>query len=55
MPDLNGYYCVMANDMARERRAKLRKLSRFSHLRQSVNRAHHAWLVAATDRWPTAA
>ncbi len=25
MPDLNGYYCVMANDMARERRAKLRK------------------------------
>ncbi|CDM63124.1 hypothetical protein LPU83_pLPU83d_1754 (plasmid) [Rhizobium favelukesii] len=36
MPDLKGYYCVMANDTARERRAKLRKLARFSHLRQSV-------------------
>ena len=31
MPDLNGYYCVTANAMARERRAKLRKLARFSH------------------------
>ncbi len=36
MPDLNGYYCMMANDMARKRRAKLVKLARFSHLRQSV-------------------
>jgi transposase, IS30 family len=26
MPDLNGYYCVTANDMALERRRKLRKL-----------------------------
>ncbi len=44
MPDLNGYYCVMANDMARERRAKLRKLARFSHLRQSViERIMHGW------------
>lgn len=36
MPDLNGYYCVRANDLARQRRAKLRKLSRFAHVRQSV-------------------
>ena len=44
MPDLYGYYCVMANDMARERRAKLRKLARFSHLRQSViERIMHGW------------
>jgi IS30 family transposase len=44
MPDLNGYYCVMANDVARERRAKLRKLARFSHLRQSViERIIHGW------------
>ncbi|MQW94929.1 helix-turn-helix domain-containing protein, partial [Sinorhizobium fredii] len=28
MPDLSGYYCVTANEMARERRAKLRKLAR---------------------------
>jgi transposase, IS30 family len=41
MPELNGYYCVTANDMARERRAKLPKLARFAHLRQSViERAH---------------
>lgn len=44
MPDLDGYYCVTANDMARERRAKLRKLARFSHLRQSViERIMHGW------------
>ncbi len=44
MPDLNGYYCVTANAMARERRAKLRKLARFSHLRQSViDRILHGW------------
>lgn len=44
MPDLHGYYCVMANDMARERRAKLRKLARFAQLRQSViERIMHGW------------
>lgn len=36
IPDLNRYYCVAAHDTARERRAKLRKLVRFAHLRQSV-------------------
>ncbi|MCF1485705.1 helix-turn-helix domain-containing protein, partial [Agrobacterium vitis] len=30
VPDLNGYYCVTAHDMACERRAKLRKLARFA-------------------------
>ncbi len=34
--NLNGYYCVTAHDMACERRTKLRKLMRFSHVRQSV-------------------
>ncbi len=44
MPDLSGYYCVTANAMARERRAKLRKLARFSHVRQSViERIMHGW------------
>ena len=35
-PDLIGYYCVTAHDLARGRRAKLRKLARFSHVRQSI-------------------
>jgi IS30 family transposase len=44
MPDLSGYYCVTAHDMACERRAKLQKLSRFSHVRQSVvDRIIHGW------------
>lgn len=36
IPDLSGYYCVTAHEMACGRRAKLRKLARFSHVRQSV-------------------
>lgn len=44
MPELNGYYCLTANDKALERRAKLRKLARFAHLRQSViERIMHGW------------
>ncbi len=44
VPDLNGYYCVAAHDMARDRRAKLRKLARYSHVRQSViERIMHGW------------
>ena len=44
MPDLNGCYCVTANDMAVGRRRKLRKLARFPHLRQSViERIMHGW------------
>lgn len=44
MPDLSGYYCVTANAMARERRAKLRKLARFADLRQSIiERIIHGW------------
>jgi IS30 family transposase len=35
-PELSGYFCVTANAIACERRAKLCKLARFSHLRQSV-------------------
>lgn len=42
--DLSGYYCVTAHDMACERRLKLRKLARFSHVRQSViDRIMHGW------------
>jgi IS30 family transposase len=44
VPDLNGYYCVTAHDMAFERRAKLRKLALFSDVRQSViDRIMHGW------------
>ncbi|MBB3354124.1 IS30 family transposase [Rhizobium sp. BK049] len=44
MPDLSGYYCVTAHEMARECRARLRKLARFSHVRQSViERIIHGW------------
>jgi len=44
IPDLNGYYCVMAHQMACDRRSKLRKLARFSHVRQSViERIVHGW------------
>ncbi|KQW26328.1 transposase [Rhizobium sp. Root274] len=44
VPDLSGYYCVTAHDMACERRAKLRKLVRFSNVRQSViDRIKHGW------------
>jgi IS30 family transposase len=35
-PELSGYFCVTANAIASERRAKLRLLARFSRLRQSV-------------------
>ncbi len=34
--DLTGYYCTAADQKARERRSKRRKLIRFDHLRQSV-------------------
>jgi IS30 family transposase len=44
VPDLSGYYCVTAHDMACERRTKLRKLVRFSNVRQSViDRIKHGW------------
>jgi IS30 family transposase len=44
VPDLSGYYCVTAHGMARERRAKLRKLLRYSHVRQSViERIMYGW------------
>ncbi|WP_129160447.1 IS30 family transposase, partial [Bosea sp. Tri-44] len=43
-PELDGYHCVTAHDMARERRTRLRKLARFSHVRQSViERIQHGW------------
>ena len=44
VPDLSGYYCVTAHQMACDRRLKLRKLARFSHVRQSViERIVHGW------------
>lgn len=44
VPDLNGYYCVTAHDMACERRTKLQKLARFSNVRQSViDLILHGW------------
>lgn len=44
VPELTGYYCVTAHDMACARRAKLHKLTRFSHVRQSaIERIIHGW------------
>ena len=44
VPDLTDYYCVTAHAMSCERRAKLSKLVRFSHVRQSViERIIHGW------------
>ncbi|MFK0333925.1 IS30 family transposase [Rhizobium sp. NPDC090275] len=44
VPDLSGYYCVTAHQMACERPLKLRKLARFLHVRQSViERIVHRW------------
>ncbi|KQQ44778.1 transposase [Rhizobium sp. Leaf311] len=44
VPDLTGYYCVTAHAMSCERRAKLGKLARFTHVRQSViERIIHGW------------
>ncbi len=34
--DLTGYYCTVADQKARERRSKRRKLIRFDHLRWSA-------------------
>ncbi len=42
--DLTGYYCTVADQKARERRSRQRKLIRFAHLRQSVvDRISHGW------------
>ena len=43
VPDLSGYYCVTAHQMACDRRLKLRKLARFSHVRQSVIERRARW------------
>lgn len=43
--DLTGYYCTVADQKARERRLRQRKLIRFAHLSQSVvDRISHGWL-----------
>jgi len=43
-PELDSYHCVTAHDMARQRRTRLRKLVRFSHVRQPViDRIQHGW------------
>lgn len=44
MPELDGYWCMTAQDMARDRRARQRKLIRFQPLRFAVvDRLHHGW------------
>lgn len=35
--DLTGYYCTVADQKARERRTRQRKLLRYDHLRQNLN------------------
>ncbi len=37
VPDVNGYYCVTAHEIARARRAKLGKLVRFSRIRPTAS------------------
>lgn len=44
LKELDGYYCVTANDMAQKRRYAMRKLVRFSTLRESIiDRIRHGW------------
>jgi IS30 family transposase len=46
MPDLTGYFCVAANNRARERRSRYRKLVRHPKLRASIiERIKHGWLM----------
>ena len=46
IPDLSGYFCAAANNRAKERRSRCRKLVRHPKLRASVDhRAYQAWLV----------
>jgi hypothetical protein len=50
VPDLNGYSCVTAHEVACERRAKLRKLARISHVKQSApNGRVRKWLSREAD------
>ncbi|HLP66505.1 MAG TPA: IS30 family transposase [Rhizobium sp.] len=44
LPDYDGYYCTLANDLATERRCRLRKLRRYPNLRTEII----SWLKA---RW----
>ena len=44
MPDLAGYFCVVANGMAKQRRSRLRKLARHPRLRAAIiERIKHGW------------
>jgi IS30 family transposase len=44
MPDLTGYFCVAANNRAKERRSRHRKLVRHPKLRASIiERIQHGW------------
>lgn len=44
LPELTGYYCVAAHRTAANRRARLRKLVRYSTLRDAViERIRHGW------------
>lgn len=44
MPDLTGYFCVTANNRAKERRNRYRKLVRHPKLRASIiERIKHGW------------
>lgn len=36
MPDLTGYFCVAADNRAKERRSRYRKLARHPKLRASI-------------------
>lgn len=54
MPELSGYYCVTANEMARPQSQAAQACS-VCACASVGDRADHAWLVAAADRRPHAA
>lgn len=51
LPELTGYYSVTAHKTASDRRARLRKLVRFSKLRSAIVEKNTTRLVSSTDSW----
>ena len=54
-PELDGYHCVMAHDMARERRTRLQEARALLSCPPAGHRTASGRLVARTECWPNAA
>ncbi len=51
LPDYDGYYCNLANDLAKERRCRLRKLTRHPSLRKEIiSQLKARWSARRTSR-----